>query len=265
MDPKILSLLCSPDTHRALGLARKDGKDGEKEEILVCEGSEKQYPIKEGIPVFIDPEKISGTNYRYQKLYNRMAPIYDLGMKLYTRLKSGGEEKRRMEYLRELEIKQGDKVLEVSIGTGGNLQYLPSHVEYFGLDISWGMLQQCRKNLKRWGREAELFNGVAEELPFREETFDVVFHMGGINFFNDIRQAISEMVRVAKAGTKILIVDENEKIAKKFENVPISGLFYKDRKEAISAPVDLLPPGMTEVKLQDLWDGELYCLTFRKP
>ena len=47
-----------------------------------------------------------------------------------------------------------------------------------------------------------------EELPFADNTFDIVFHNGGINFFNDKALAISEMLRVAKAGNKLLIADE---------------------------------------------------------
>lgn len=33
--------------------------------------------------------------------------------------------------------------------------------------------------------------------------FDTVFHVGGINFFNDRARAISEMIRVARPGTKL--------------------------------------------------------------
>ena len=44
--------------------------------------------------------------------------------------------------------------------------------------------------------------------------FDVVFHMGGINFFNDKAQALQEMVRVAKPETKFVIVGETEQITK---------------------------------------------------
>jgi len=45
-------------------------------------------------------------------------------------------------------------------------------------------------------------------LPFADNTFDIVFHNGGINFFNDKALAISEMLRVAKVGNKLLIADE---------------------------------------------------------
>lgn len=45
-----------------------------------------------------------------------------------------------------------------------------------------------------------------------------MFHLGGINFFDDKARAIAEMVRVAKPGTRIVICDENERGARAFEH-----------------------------------------------
>jgi ubiquinone/menaquinone biosynthesis C-methylase UbiE len=158
-----------------------------------------------------DEAKVSGFNPRYQKFYNRNAGVYDVSIKLFACVAGGGEAHFRGEYLGELEIQTGDRVLEVSIGTGANLHYLPQAM-YFGLDLSWGMLKQCQQNLQRWEREAELILGNAEELPLRDESFDTVFHVGGINAFNDQATAIDEMIRVARAETKIVIVDETAKL-----------------------------------------------------
>jgi ubiquinone/menaquinone biosynthesis C-methylase UbiE len=53
-------------------------------------------------------------------------------------------------------------------------------------------------------------------LPFQGEVFDVVFHFGGINFFNDKAAAICETVCVAKPGTKFVIGDKSEAVAQKY-------------------------------------------------
>ncbi len=249
MKPNTLPFLCNPVTHEPLRLVAEPDSDGSVQDKLVSVKSGEEFPIRDGIPIFLRDSDVSGPNKRYQELYNHIAPFYDFSMKVGAFLKSGGEGKRRTEYLQQLEIKAGDRVLEVSIGTGGNLRYLPRTAKYFGLDISWGMLKRCQKNLKARGIETELFLGAAEYLPFDDEAFDVVFHMGGINFFSDKAQAIQDMVRVAKPGTKIMIVDENERVAQKYE----------------TAPMDLVPAGMQEVKVRDVCNGDLYCLTFRKP
>jgi ubiquinone/menaquinone biosynthesis C-methylase UbiE len=166
--------------------------------------------------------------------------------------------------MRLLEVKPGDSVLETSVGTGLNFKYLPHGVKLFGLDLSPEMLANCQVNLRRWGMDADLFLGNAETLPFVDASFDVVFHVGGINFFNDRAKAIREMIRVAKPGSLLLIADESEKHVKEVYEKGL-GSFYKNRKEPVSAPVDLVPPQMQEVHLESLKNGMFYALTFRKP
>jgi len=150
------------------------------------------------------------------------------------------------------------------VGTGLNFQYLPRGVKLTGLDLSPEMLMNCERNLRRWDLEADLCLGNAESLPYADESFDVVFHVGGINFFNDRAKAIREMIRVAKPGSLLMISDETEKHVKQvYEKQP--GGMWKDRKEPVKAPVDLIPPEMEDVQLIELRNGDTYTLTFRKP
>lgn len=211
--------------------------------------------MRDGINIFLDEDAVSGQNRESRILYNIIAPFYDLPYTLYDAITGGGAERIRREYLKELDIEAGDAVLEVCIGTGVNIRYLQPEANYSGLDISLAMLRKCRKNLNRWDRQAQLFLSEAECLPFKKNTFDVVFHMGGINFFNDKAQAIREMVRVAKPGTKLLIVDETEMYARRRHG----------KTPLIMAPVSLLPAEVENVRYQDARGSRLYCLTFRKP
>ena len=73
--------------------------------------------------------------------------------------------------------------------------------------------------MEKWGLDAELFLGNAECLPFKDEIFDAVFHVGRVNFFND---------RAQRA-------------------------------------LDLVPPDVLDIDVKELSNGDLYCLTFRKP
>jgi ubiquinone/menaquinone biosynthesis C-methylase UbiE len=113
--------------------------------------------------------------------------------------------------------------------------------------------------------DADLYLGNAESLPFADASFDVVFHVGGINFFNDRAKAIREMIRVAKPGSLLLISDETEKHVKQIYEKGPGGHLYKNRKQPVSAPIDLVPPEMQEVHLDQLRNGDTYTLTFRKP
>ena len=265
MKPETISLLCRPGTHEPLRLASVRGSDGRAQEVLVGVRSGERFSIRDGIPLLLDESKVTGFNQRYQGVYNKVAGFYDAAIKLFASLAGGGEEHFRGEYLRELEAKDGDRVLEVSVGTGANLHYLPVKATFFGLDISWGMLRRCQKNLKRWHLEAELILGNAEELPLRDESFDTILHVGGINAFNDPAKAICEMVRVARAGAKIVIVDETAKLMESIAWMPTARKWLQEHGERFSAPVGLVPEGMRDVQARDFAKGNMYCLTFRKP
>ena len=119
--------------------------------------------------------------------------------------------------------------------------------------------------MRKFGVQAELFIGNAEHLPFKAEMFDVVYQMGGINFFSDQERAIREMVRVAKKGSKIVIMDETEKVARMLENIPLINVWFRHQQRPIVPPVALIPPGMEEVESRELYDGKAWYLSFRKP
>jgi ubiquinone/menaquinone biosynthesis C-methylase UbiE len=253
MESEVLSLLCDPDTRYEFEL---EGS------TLRNTATGRVYPIRDGIPLFVST--LTGSNLKYQSLYDRIAPGYDLAETLYYWIKR--KPNYRHEVVAELEIAPGARVLEVGVGTGANLHYLPKDIDFYGLDLSWGMLHKFRKKLKKWRRNAQLFQGEASRLPFRAEVFDCVFHVGGINFFSDPARAIREMIWVAKPGTKIVIVDETEKVARDhYQNNPTTKAYFPPGTETVRCPIDLVPEEMQEIKAREIADGKLYCLTFRKP
>jgi len=253
MNPQTLNLLCDPDAQLPLELAV---------DCLINPASGRRYPIRDGIPVFL--QEVTGPNRKYQTMYDRLAPGYDIAERLYRWVSRKPD--YRLGYLGELEISAFARVLEVSVGTGANLRYLRADIEFFGLDLSWGMLGRCRRNLKRWQRHAELFQGEAERLPFRDAVFDCVFHVGGINFFSDKERAIAEMIRVARPGTKIAIVDETEKVVSgQYQKNPMTRGYFAGRDSAVSCPIGLVPAAMGEIQARQFAQDKLYCLTFRKP
>lgn len=126
------------------------------------------------------------------------------------------------------------------------------------------MLQKCQK---KWSAKTNLslVHGSAEDLPFADNSFDIVFHSGGINFFSDKAKVISEMIRVAKPGTKLLIanetvdfIDSQYKKAHFLKNILMTQLLiYEKLKNAI-------PNSVHEKNLEFVWDKKFYTITFRK-
>jgi len=253
-----LARMRSPFTGKPLQASR----EGRRETLLSASGE--SFPIRRGIPDFRSPQDLSGDNGKYNHVYETIGGFYDDIQRVFCALAGFDLSRHFRSYMSKLEVKPGDAVLETSVGTGLNFQYLPRGVKLTGLDLSPEMLMNCERNLRRWDLEADLCLGNAESLPYADESFDVVFHVGGINFFNDRAKAIREMIRVAKPGSLLMISDETEKHVKQvYEKQP--GGMWKDRKEPVKAPVDLIPPEMEDVQLIELRNGDTYTLTFRKP
>jgi ubiquinone/menaquinone biosynthesis C-methylase UbiE len=217
-----------------------------------------KYPIDGDIICFLDNISLTGNNKNYQKMYDHFSAFYDMATQGYALLKSGNEKKRIMQYLSLLNIKNGDRVIEISIGTGRNIKHLNSKAEYYGLDISLGMLKRCQRKMRRLKREITLIQAEAEFLPIKDELFDVVFSAGGFNFFNDPGKAVIEMLRIAKNGASLLITDETEKLRLKYSKSD----FYKGN--IIRNPVDYLPESCIDIQYKEICDGDLYVLTFQK-
>lgn len=223
------------------------------------------YPIIKGIVYFQHPGEITGSDKKFRRFYNWFAFVYDFFIKSYCFFHGATESKFRKEYLDELQIKKDDNVLEVSIGTGGNIPYLPTHANYYGLDLSIGMLKKCQKNLKKWHRHVELCLGDAEHLPYQNNSFDKVYHMGGFNFFSDKKKAIDEMIRVTKPGGKILIVDENRKAFEPFIHWPLLKKLLKPMGQKTEVPVKLIPPRIKTVTVKELKYWPAWFISLIKP
>jgi len=50
-----------------------------------------------------------------------------------------------------------------------------------------------------------------------------------------------------------------------YEKGPITSGFYSNRKQAVTVPIDLVPPEMEDIHVEMLKDGKFYAITFRKP
>ncbi len=252
MKQEIADLLISPKGN-LLNYCQK----GENEFLQNSLGE--TFFINDGIICFIDNNSLTGNNRKYQRIYDRFSGFYDIVTKIYAKLKNGNEEKRLVQYLSLLNIKDEDKVIEISIGTGRNIKYLNTKADYYGVDISLGMLKQCNKRMKKLNRKITLIQAEAESLPVKNETFDIVFSAGGFNFFNNPGKAVNEMLRIAKPGTKLLITDETEKVRLKYQK----STWYKN--DVIKNPVEYLPTYCKNIDYKEICDGDLYVLTFYKP
>jgi len=270
MKRSTLDLLCCPNCQAALSLRDERGDGTVDEGDLFCPHCEQSFLIRNGIAHFISPQELEGLNRRFARFYDWFSYFGAFLNKLFF-LPMGGERKARKVILDRLDLNNG-RILEVSIGSGDNLPYLfesPTIGEVYGLDISVAQLARCRRFVTKRGWSVDLFLGMAEVLPFKAESFDSVLHIGGINFFSEKKKAIDEMIRVARPGSKIVIADESERLARFIARIGGFSHSYQGKKVDTSVPVHLVPDTMEEIRVDGIWKmhGQYhgYCLEFRKP
>ena len=258
--PETIDLLRSPFTGEPLTVVVEGGR-----EALASKSGE-SFPVRDGIAAFLKPEDLTGDNGKYNKLYENIGGFYDDTQRFFAAFRGLNVDSYFENYMSLLEVKPGDSVLETSVGTGLNFKYLPRGVKLSGLDLSAEMLANCQRNLRRWQMEADLYLCNAESLPFADASFDVVYTCGGLNFFNDRAKALREMIRITKPGGRLMVEDETEEYVKStYQKIPYTSSFYNDRKEAVTVPIDLVPPEMEDIRVEMLKDGKFYAITFRKP
>jgi ubiquinone/menaquinone biosynthesis C-methylase UbiE len=165
------------------------------------QSAEKIYTVTNEILSIVYPEELGGTDAKYNRFYNFAAPLYDLNERIFGKLLTGVDMlKGRKEIVSFLGIKPGMSLLEVSPGPGVFQEYLRTEIgessEFVALDLSIEMLRQCQKQNRKLN--IQLIHGNAQYLPFADNSFDALFHFGGINLFNDPEKAINEFIRVVK-------------------------------------------------------------------
>ena len=122
MKRSTLELLCCPSCRTELTLRDESVNTGGNEGKLYCPHCDRGYIIKNGVVHFIDLPELEGLNQRFARFYNRWSRFGTV-LDWLSFLPMGGERKARTEILHRLELNNG-RVLEVSIGSGGNLPYL---------------------------------------------------------------------------------------------------------------------------------------------
>jgi ubiquinone/menaquinone biosynthesis C-methylase UbiE len=215
MNKDSLNFLCCPRCHGDLTLneQRADG-DEITLGLLRCLECKKDFKIVNGIPDFLLSEFLNKRDKKWMSAYDSMARGYDIIMSYVFPLMSLGLMPfERYKWVKALQVRKGAHVLDVSTGTGANISLIAGQIGPSGkltaMDISRGMLTYAKTKMERRGRKnAEFHRANASYLPYKDDVFDAVIHVGGINTFGEKKKALYEMVRVAKREARIVVVDE---------------------------------------------------------
>ncbi len=205
---------------------------------------------------------------RSRSYYEGRARWYDWANRIASALRGVSGMKERRKAVDRLQLAQGQRVLEVSVGTGTNVHLIKEPLgpagQAVGLDISRNMLAQCRQKLERQGVQADLLEGEAAHLPFANAAFDAVFHHGGIAEFGDKQGAIEEMMRVARPSARIVLCDAGLPTDRRLPLMSRLLLKFQPEYEQ-PPPLDLIPARAQDVHVDWFHGGSWYLITFVNP
>ena len=109
-------------------------------------------------------------------------------------------------------VTTGTRALDLCCGTGDIAFALAQRgAETTGLDFSAEMLavaaQRLATNSKLKSQNIKFLQGDAQQLPFPENTFDVVTVGYGLRNLTSWERGLDEMFRVAKPGARLIVLD----------------------------------------------------------
>ncbi len=107
----------------------------------------------------------------------------------------------------------GQKVLEVGVGAGTDfIQWVRSGAKAYGVDLTEESVEHVRNRLRIYGLSAEEVRVAdAEDLPYPDNTFDLVYSWGVIHHTPDTIKALKEIIRVTRIGGAVKMMVYNRR------------------------------------------------------
>ncbi len=111
-----------------------------------------------------------------------------------------------MEFFPHLQIVPGERVLDVACGAGQlALPAARAGAIVTGIDIATNLIEQAQSRAKVEGLTIRFEEGDAEDLPYDNAAFDVVFSLIGAMFAPRPERVAAELVRVCRPGGRIVM------------------------------------------------------------
>ncbi len=145
-------------------------------------------------------------------MFDRIARRYDMLNRIMSLGMDQGWRRRTVE---ALELRPGDRVLDLATGTGDlalRIARRNPELRVVGVDPSEGMLEIGRQKVARAGLEerVELIAGDAQALPLPDDSVDGACIAFGIRNVPDRARGLAEMARVVRPGRRICVLELGE-------------------------------------------------------
>jgi ubiquinone/menaquinone biosynthesis C-methylase UbiE len=227
-------------------------------------------PISYEIDDILDltyPKELFEQDRKERVAYDDAFQRYDRGVTWVFESLNSDEQTNRQKMCDLLHLKPGMKVLEVGAGTGKDSELIIKAItpngEAYLSDLSPKMLQLAKQRLNPEGVTVNYFIANGTYLPFEDNTFDAVFHFGGINTFAERKEAFEEFSRVAKVGARIVVGDES--VPSWLRNEPTYETLMKANPMfADEVPLQDLPKNIENFELHWIFGFGYYVMGYNK-
>jgi ubiquinone/menaquinone biosynthesis C-methylase UbiE len=106
-----------------------------------------------------------------------------------------------LNFVERIGIRPGARVLDVACGTGNTaIPAAKRGGSVTGVDIATNLLEQANRRAAAESVDIQFREGDAEDLPFEDQSFDVVLSMYGAMFAPRPERVAAELLRVCKSG-----------------------------------------------------------------
>ncbi len=181
------------------------------------------------------------------RVYEKIGWVYDI---MFGPIWHPG----RVDAIRRMGIKPGDRVLEVGVGTGINAALYPRHCKVTGIDFSSSMLEKAHDRIARKGvHNVRLMQMDAADLKFADDTFDIVYAPYVISVVPDPVAVTHEMCRVCRPGGRIVIVNHflsQNPLAARVERFISPATVHIGFKADLDLPAFLAQAGLQPISIE---------------
>ena len=249
----------NPENKKKLQEIKKD------EHVFACDSYGNKYNVSDGIFDLIYPHELREQLSSFQNYYDCRASEYENCLHLTFKTHRIDEKQCRNKFIDELNLTSKSRVLEIACGTGRDSTIIADRIpdgELHLVDISLGMLKLCQEKLKC--KDIKQFYSLANvsKLPYPDDYFDAIYSFGGLGEFPDIKGSLTEMTRVAKEGSKIVVGDESIPIW--LRNTYFSKVLTKTNPQFLAnLPLEYIPVEARNLKLQYVINNVFYLIDFK--
>jgi ubiquinone/menaquinone biosynthesis C-methylase UbiE len=137
--------------------------------------------------------------------------------------------------IQNLQIEAGNKILELGHGNAGHVEFIfeqAENIKYYGLEMSELMFQEARQINRNYVSQKQAFFSIYDgnTIPFEDNSFNKVFTVNTIYFWQEPEKLLSEIYRVLQSKGILCITFAEESFMKQLPFTQFEFELYSTEK-----------------------------------